>query len=525
MVFAGCTSKDPFTDITRKANLNGFVHSTGARGDFWMPEILGSGVAFLDWDSDSWPDIMVASGGSWDTLQSPVARLYRNIGDGLFYEVTEEAGLQHIRSYSYGIAAADFDNDGDPDVYITTLRTNILLRNDNGIFRDVSRAAKVEGPPEWSTSALFFDADRDGWLDLFVGGYVDWSPSRDIHCTGTDGHKIYCTPHLYDGLKHRFYRNKGDGTFEDRSHQSGLQLTNGKTLGAVTVDVNHDLWPDLAVANDLTPDQLYVNNGDTTFTEQGVRSGLAFDARGIATAGMGIDAGYLDDSAEPTILVGNYSNQMIGVFRHAGEERFIDASASSGIGGPSRLTLAFGLIILDIDLDGLQDIFVANGHIHEHEDGIENGITYEQRPHYFANQGAGMFTDKGGTLPAMLGRGLAHADVDRDGDLDLVVTENGGRMRLLQNNSDGHYLRVLLQGTTSNRDGIGAHLNLYVQDRPQKRFAASGGSYLSQSERCITFGMKHHRHADSLVVRWPSGTIQTLHTLSADTLIVVTEPT
>ncbi len=525
LALTGCTPTTPFTDVTRETGLHEFVHSTGARGDYWMPEILGSGVAFLDWDSDSWPDIMVASGGSWDTLQPPAARIYRNTRDGKFREVTEETGLMNIRGYSFGISSADIDNDGDQDVYLTTLGTNILLRNDYGIFTDVSRHANVEGPPEWSTAALFFDADRDGWLDLYVGGYVDWEPSRDIRCTGPDGQKIYCTPHLYNGLHHRFYRNRGDGTFEDRSLQSGLLPTTGKTLGAVSLDINHDLWPDLAIANDLAPDQLYINNGDTTFTEQGIKSGMAFDVRGIATAGMGIDAGYIDGSGETTIVIGNFSNQMVGVFKHMSDGRFMDASASSGIGGSSRLTLAFGLMVLDANLDGHQDIFVANGHIHRHEDETNNAITFKQRPHYFVNQGAGTFTDKGNTLPAMLGRGAAYADMDHDGDLDIVVTENGGRMRLLRNNADGHFLRVSLRGNSSNRDGIGARLDLYTHGRRQTRHVAGGGSYLSQSEHQATFGTDGVRRADSLVIRWPSGKIQSVRALPADlTLLVVTEP-
>ena len=523
-IFAGCANDAAFTDVTTEANLQSFIHATGARGDLWMPEPLGSGVAFLDWTGDAWPDIMVASGGTWDSLQPPAVRLYRNMQDGRFLEITKEAGLDSIRAFSLGVAAADVDNDGDPDAFVTTLGTNLLLLNNDGVFTDVSLQAGIGESTKWSTAALFFDADRDGLLDLYVGNYVDWSPSLDAHCTGPQGQNIYCTPHLYSGVQHHLYRNLGDITFEDVTLQAGLLPTPGKTLGAVTLDVNHDQWPDLAVANDLAPDQLYINNGDGSFTEKGVVGGIAFDSRGIATAGMGIHAGYIDASGEPAIVVGNFSNQMIGMFRHTMEGRFMDVSASSGIGGPSRLTLAFGLLLLDTNLDGHQDIFVANGHIHQHVESSASGITYKQQPHLFVNDGHGAFTDHGSHFPPMLGRGAAYADMDQDGDLDIVVTENGGRLRLWRNNADGKFIRVMLEGTVSNRDGSGAQLVLYAQHGHQVRFVEGGGSYLSQSERYITFGMNSMRRADSLVIRWPSGKVQTIHSLTVDSLLMVTEP-
>ncbi len=489
-----------------------------------MPEILGAGAAFLDWDNDRWPDVMQVSGGTWATDQPYALRLFRNDRDGTFSEVTREAGLDKITAYGFGLAIADYDNDGDADVYLTALEANLLLRNDSGAFTEIGVLAGVSGLREWSTAALFFDADRDGWLDLYVGGYVPWDSTRDAHCAGPDGQRIYCTPKVYSGLPPRFYHNNGDGTFTDWARDVGLLPSPGKTLGAVTLDYNHDLWPDLAVANDLEADQLYENNGDGTFTERGLLSGIAYDMRGIATAGMGIAAGDLDGAGQVTLVIGNFSNQIMGVFRHAGGGRFVDRAASSRIGGLSRQTLTFGLLLFDADLDGDQDVFAANGHIHTHVDQDASGISYRQAPHFFLNRGDGVFADHGGAFPPLLGRGAAYGDIEHDGDLDVLVTQNGGAVHLWRNEMGGRSLRVLLQGTSSNRDGAGARLELYSGEIRQVRYVSSGGSYLPQSERAITFGLGMRTIVDSLFVLWPSERISRLYALPADTLMAVVEP-
>lgn len=488
-----------------------------------MPEILGSGVAVLDWDGDQWPDVLLVGGGTWEESSPPALRLFRNNRNGTFSEKTAEAGLEDLVAYGFGLATADFDNDGDADVYLTALGPNLLLRNDGGVFTEVGAASGVRGGPDWSTVALFFDADRDGWLDLYVGGYVQWDSTADIRCTGPVGQKIYCTPQAYSGQPHRLYHNRGDGTFGDRTAGAGLLPTPGKTLGAVTLDFNGDLWPDLAVANDLHADQLYENNGDGTFTERGLASGIAFDARGIATAGMGIAAGDIDGSGEPTLVVGNFSNQMVAVFRHAGGGRFADRAAASRIGGSSRLSLAFGLFLFDADLDGDQDVFVANGHIHAHVDGTAGGITYRQAPHLFINQGGGTFVDEGEAFPAILGRGAAYLDFDRDGDLDMLVTQNGDRVRLWRNDMTGRSVRILLRGSESNRDGVGARVTLFAAGGRQVRYVHAGGSYLSQSERALTFGLRARPRADSIRIEWPSGRTTSLLSVPADTLLVAAE--
>ena len=520
LALAGCRRPTPhFVEVTRDAGLDGFVHINGARGEYRMPEILAPGVALLDWNADSLLDIAAVAGGSWDSVEAriPAVRLYVNLGDGRFRDVTYEAGLDTLYGYGLGLSAGDYDNDRDPDLVLTTLGVDWLLRNDRGAFTP----EPLPGSPQWSTAAVFLDADRDGWLDLYVGGYVQWNPLSELHCSGPRGEQIYCTPEAFEGVPHRFYRNTGVGGFVDQTDAAGFLPTSGKTLGAVTLDHNGDLWPDLAVANDLEVDQLYVNNGDGTFTEFGMRAGLARDARGIATAGMGIDAGHVEGGT--TIAVGNFSNQMIGVWQHERGGLFADRAALWRIGGLSRQTLAFGLFWFDADLDSDLDLFVANGHIHEHVDALDGGITFLQLPHLFINNGGGRFDDIGGFV-RMLGRGAAYGDLDQDGDLDVLVAENAGGLRLWRNETGGRYLRVRLAGTTSNRDGNGALVHVFIGAHPQSRFVSGGGSYLSQSERTLTFGLGPDGQADSLHVAWPSGASSALYGPWVDAAISVTEP-
>ncbi len=554
-------SAPTFTDVTQAAGLGAFRHETGASGQKWLPEIMGAGAAFVDYDGDGWPDILLVGGGVWeDERPVPALRLYRNNGDGTFSEKTREAGLGEVVAYGFGLAVADYDNDGDPDVYFTTLAQNRLFRNEGGVFEEVGKQAGVAGEAAWSTSALFFDADRDGWLDLYVGNYVVWSPDQDLFCSSGSPEKIYCTPQLYEAVPGRFYQNNGDPgspdrvrgrllpgqapTFTDRTAEAGFLPAPGQSLGVAELDFNGDRWPDLVVANDLEPDLLYENNGDPgstpgqapTFTEMGVISGIAYDERGIARAGMGIDAGDVDGTGRPTVFVGNFSDQMIGVYRYVGNGLFEDRAALSKIGGRSRRTLAFGLFLFDADLDGDLDLFVANGHIHEHVDQIPNTITYRQPPHLFINQGDGTFEDAapevGGALAEpLVGRGAAYADVDQDGDLDVLVTENGGPVRLLRNEvrapgaatPSPAYLRVEVTGTQSNRDGLGTRLVAFAGGSRQERRVHAGSSYLSQSERPATFGFGPATRVDSLVIYWPNGHVDRFNDLAVNQTLRIVE--
>jgi hypothetical protein len=526
-----------FTDVTVPAGLGDYRHHTGAFGQKWFPETMGSGLAFLDYDGDGWQDLLVAGGGAWPQSPSQPARvlwLYRNNGDGTFVLRSKDAGLDDVRAYTFGLTVADYDNDGDPDVYCTTLERNLLFRNEGGTFHEVGQQAGVAGPPAWSSSALFFDADRDGHLDLFVGRYVQWSPERDLFCSLDGQTKSYCTPETYEAETSRYYHNNGDGTFTDHTEAAGFGTGPGKTLGVAEFDYNRDGWPDVFVANDTEPNALYRNNGDGTFTEQGAASGIAFDENGKARAGMGIDVGVVDSTGQPTVFIGNFSREMIGVYRHLGEGLFIDRAAVSQVGRPSLLTLTFAVLLLDLDLDGDLDLFGGNGHVQPEIETTQAGISYAQAPHLFLNQGDGTFTDVAPTLGGilaqpMLARGIASADYDRDGDLDLALVENGAALHLWRNDlrtpaqPAPHFLRVRVQGSTSNRDALGTRLVALVGRQRQERRIRSGSSYLSASEPIATFGLGSATRVDTLWVEWPNGVRQQLANVDANQELTLTE--
>lgn len=522
-----------FAEVTESAGLADFEHITGAAGDKWFPEAMGSGCAIIDYNNDNWQDILLVGGGHWPKFGDNSAAgiwLYHNNGDGTFSQMTSEAGLGDVRTYGYGLAVADYDNDGDEDFLLTTLWENMLFRNDNGVFSDVSISSGVQGDKVWSTSAIFFDADKDGWLDLYVGNYVDWSPENDLMCTLDGETKSYCTPELYTGIPSRFYRNNGDGTFSDKTESAGFLPAPGKTLGIVEFDFNRDGWPDLAVANDTQRDLLYKNNGDGTFEEIGAFSGIGYDENGRARAGMGIDAGIVDPGGKETIFVGNFSKEMIGVYRYLDNGLFNDRAAASKIGRPSLLTLTFGLFLFDVDLDGDLDLYAANGHVQEEIEVTQDGITYREPPHLFINDGNGKFIDKqkeaGEALRLpVVGRGAVYCDFDRDGDLDILTTENGGPAHLLRNDSEhqNQYLRVKLVGRKSNRSACGSRVVAYAEGMMQERRVRTGSSFLSSAEKTVTFGLGSQAAADSLIVYWPSGIVEKFTNISANQVFTVTE--
>ncbi len=509
-----------FTDVTQNAGLDQFVHETGAVGDRWFPEAMGAGCGFIDYNGDGWQDILLVGGGRWEPrADSPVPALwlYRNDKNGAFSLVTEEAGLGGIEAYGFGVTCADYDNDGDEDFYFTVLGPDMLFRNDDGVFTEVGEKAGVDGGELWSSSAMFFDADNDGWLDLYAGTYVDWSPATDLFCTLDGKTKSYCTPELYKGLPGRFYRNNGDGTFSDQTEQAGFLPSPGKTLGMVAFDYNRDGWIDVAVANDTQRDLLFENNGDGTFAEKGAMSGLAYDENGRARAGMGIDAGVVDESGEETVFVGHFSKEMIGVFRYAGNGFFAERAAVSKIGRPSLLTLTFGLFLFDVDLDGDLDLFAANGHVQEDIEVTQDGISYREPPHIFVNDGDGQFRDLGMEIGGvfaknLVGRGAAYADYDNDGDLDILVTENGGPAHLWCNDSEtgNNFLRISLRGEGGNRDALGARVVVKTGEQKMERMTRTGSSFLSNFEKTHTFGLGAASKADSVSIFWPDGHVQHL---------------
>ncbi len=524
--------KMAFADVTASVGLDEFRHVNGAQGQKWFPETMGSGAGFIDYDSDGWQDILLVGGGTWTGEDRSDVRslwLYRNNGDGTFTDRTSESSLARYRDYGMGVAVADYDNDGDDDFYYTTIDRNRLFRNDGGRFVDVSEDAGVAGGSVWSTAAVFTDVDRDGLVDLYVGNYVNWSPENDVLCSRGDGVKIYCTPQLYVGAPAYFFRNLGGGVFEDATARSNLGGA-GKTLGAVELDFDGDGSPDIAVANDTNPDHLFQNQGDGTFEDVGVVSGIAFDEHGRARAGMGIDAGYVDADDRASIVVGNFSDEMIGFYKYIGNGIFVDRAAASQIGRTSLRTLTFGLFLFDADLDGDLDLFAANGHVQQDIETVRDNTTYRQAPHLFENSGDGTFRDVATTIGGplaqpLVARGAAYADYDKDGDLDILLTENDGPAFLLRNDSevDREFLRVETVGVSSNRSGIGAQVTVWNDGRKQSRRVRSGGSYLSQSEMALTFGLGSGKKADSVRVAWPGGIVDRLYDVPAGQTVVVTE--
>ncbi len=503
-----------FQDVAPGTGLASFRHENGSEGRFWFPEQMGAGGGFVDYDGDGREDVILVGGGSLSAtgpIDVAAVRIFRN-SDGSFTEVTEKLGLADVRAYGTGIAAADYDNDGDQDVYVTALGENLLFRNDptsdgdGRIFVEVGRDAGVALPPVWSSSALFFDTDLDGFVDLYVAGYVDWSPELDVDCY-RGGAPDYCPPATYSGAQSYYFHNNGDGTFEEQTAEAGFGGNPGKSLAVGEWDFNQDGFPDIVVVNDGQPDLLYINDGDGTFTERGVLSGIAFGEHGESRAGMGVDIGITDESGQPSIFVGNFSSEMIGVYRRTASGWFVDRAAASHVGRFSLTTLAFGVLLFDADLDTDLDLFVANGHVYL--DPID-GSEYRQPPHLFVNNNDGSFTDVADSIggvfrQAMVARSVSKADYDRDGDLDLLVTENNGPAHLLRNDSGGgKSLRLRLQGKESNRDALGAQLTISIGASRQVQRVRTGSGYLSQSEKTITFGLGTADNVDTLLVVWPS---------------------
>ncbi|HWF83508.1 MAG TPA: CRTAC1 family protein [Vicinamibacterales bacterium] len=499
------------TDITSRAGIN-FRHNNGSAGGKLLPETLGSGCAFLDYDADGWQDILLVNGCDWPATnkrQKSTLRLYHNNRNGTFTDVTQAAGLG-VELYGMGVAVGDFNNDGFSDVLITCVGQNHLFRNTGkGTFVDVTKASGLAGRVAFSTSAVWFDYDRDGLLDLFVCNYVKWSAEHDVFCSLDGKQKSYCTPEAYRGDTCWLFRNRGNGTFEDVTPACGIFDTSSKSLGVAMLDYDQDGWPDLFVANDTQPNKLYRNLRNGTFKDVALEAGVAFNADGKARAGMGVDAGDFDNSGRTSLAITNFENEMVGLYRQARPGVFEDVALRSGVGQPSRGTLGFGCLFADVDLDGQLDLIVANGHIDETVRGIAG---YAQAPHLFVNQGQGRFRDQASAAGAAfaepkVARGLASGDFDRDGDVDLLMTTNNGPAHLYRNdqNTDNRSIRFHLTGTASNRDAIGATVHIFHGGESQSRMVKSASSYLSQSELAVTFGVGRRDRIDRVVIAWPNG--------------------
>jgi enediyne biosynthesis protein E4 len=513
-----------FTDVATSVGL-AFTHIRGATGQYQLPETMGSGVAWLDYDGDGWMDLYVVQSGPYPPQGNAAAqdRLFRNVR-GRFVDVTREAGL-HDTAYGMGAVAADYDNDGDTDLYVTNYGANILYRNNgDGTFTDVTTAAGVAAG-SWSTSAAWTDIDNDGDLDLFVVRYLDNSADKTYFCgSHTTGERNYCHPDLYPGLSNVLFRNNGDGTFTDVTHAAGVDKI-GKGLGVVVSDVDGDGRSDIYVANDHFMNFLFHNLGGGRFADVSVVSGAAFDVDGNARAGMGVDAGDLDGDGRPDLVVTNFDSELNSHYRNAGALTFEDVSTLSGFGRPSFNRLGFGLTLADFDRDGALDAFVVNGHIQVKPN--RQGVTYAQLNSLVWNDGRGHFTERN-CGPAferrLVGRGSAVADFDNDGDLDVAISNSDGPLQLLRNDAaGGGWVGFQLRGTQSNRQGIGARLVLDAGSGVQVREARAGNSYLSSGDPRVFFGLGSAK-PERLRVHWPSGVVQDIARPEAGRYHAIEEP-
>ncbi|HXI42603.1 MAG TPA: CRTAC1 family protein [Bryobacteraceae bacterium] len=517
------------TDITSAAGIH-FTHNSGRAGKKFLPETLGAGCAFFDADGDGWPDILLINSKDWAPRgRKSLSALYRNNHNGTFTDITAGSGLD-VEMYGLGVAIGDFDNDGRDDVYITALEGDHLFHNEGGgKFRDVTAASGIRNA-NFGTSAAWLDYDRDGKLDLFVANYVQWTPKADLWCSLDGATKSYCTPESYKGTSCKLYHNLGSGKFEDVSQKAGIAEPTSKSLGITVFDYNSDGWPDIFVANDTQPNKLYRNNKNGTFTEEGMAAGVAFGEDGVARGAMGADAADYDRSGLPDLLVGNFSNQMLGLYHNEGTGLFVDEAPSSTVGRASLLSLAFGVFFFDYDLDGYPDIFAANGHIEEEIGRVQPKVQYKEAPLLFHNLGKRRFENVTASMGpafnrAIVARGAAYADFDRDGDLDVLISTNHGPAYLYRNDGGNrnNFLCVRLVGTKSNRDGIGAVVRIESASGKQWRAVHSGSSYCSQSDLAVTFGLGKDPTVTALEIEWPSGAKQRLPNIVADQFITIAE--
>ena len=520
-----------FVDVTAHAGV-AFTHDNGAFGQKWMPESIGAGVVIFDADGDGRLDLFFVNGRSFPGKPGTAStqRLYRNLGGLKFEDATARHGLD-VSAYCFGGAAGDLDNDGDPDLYLACLGQDLLLRNDEGRFTEVGKQAGLVQTYEHGASVALFDADRDGLLDVLATRYIIWTPETDAFCALDGKTKAYCTPQTYQGAASRYYRNKGGLTFEDRTRQAGLFNDTAKTMGVTILDLEGDGAMDVALANDTTPNLLYQNDGKGGFTEVGAASGMALSETGGARGGMGIDAGDFNRSGRPSLAIGYFSGEPMGLYRNEGNHLFMDIAPLSDVGKNTRQTVGWSTFFFDYDLDGWLDLFVANGHLDEEWQRVQARVRFAQPQQLFRNAGKGRFVEVtesvGGDLATpVVGRGAAFGDLDEDGDLDVVVTTMGGPAKVFENRGQGYgnWLRVALEGTQSNRDGLGAEVQVTAGGAIQKWLVRAASGYLSQSQVDPTFGLGAATAAEKVVVRWPSGAVSTLENVKANQRIEVKEP-
>ena len=525
-----------FVDVTEKAGIN-FRHVNGAEGDYRLPETLGAGGAFFDADNDGFLDIYLVNSGYWD--KSPSAKqttsaLYRNNRDGTFTDITTPARVENLGNYGQGAACADYDNDGNVDLYVTNFGANVLYRNNgNGTFTDVTVSAGV-GDPGWSSSACFLDYNSDGHLDLFVVNYLVYSLDVPYLPCGEDGIHTYCHPSLFEGAPDTLYRNNGDGTFTDVSQASGVGgiggMFHGKGLGGVSADFNNDGAPDLYVANDDTRNDFFYNNGDGTFSEISLLAGCAYSFNGVAQAGMGVTVGDYNNDSWIDIFVTNLSYETNALYRNNGDGTFTDVVYEAHLGKESYLYVGFGTGFFDVDNDGWLDLFIANGHIIDNIEDTHDILTYRQPDQLFRNNGDGTFqevSERAGDYfqRVAVSRGTLFGDYDNDGDVDILITQNSGPVTLLQNETEteNSWMSVKTVGVISNQDGIGTRVTVKAGGYTQTQEVNSGASYMSSHDARCYFGVGTNTTVDRLELRWQSGVVQVFENLPANREHVISE--
>ena len=531
---AGAPSDVVFVDVTARAGIT-FSHDNAATPEKYLIETMGSGCAWIDYDQDGLLDLYLVNSSATKAYKPQHelrSALYHNNGDGTFTDVTQRAGVAAQGLFGMGVAVGDYDNDGFPDLLVAGYGRSILYHNNHdGTFSDVTAHAGVENLGRWGSSAAWFDYDRDGKLDLVIANYVDWSPDKNFYCGDRGpGMRSYCHPDDYHGQAPTLYHNNGDGTFTDVSKASGIAAKAGNGLGVVTFDFDGDGWQDIFIANDSMPNFLFHNKHDGTFEEVAYTEGVAVSADGQSEAGMGVDAADVTGSGRMDLFVTHLDTQLARLYQNMGANGFEDATLRSKIGYATYRMSGFGTRIFDYDNDGARDIFVANGHVLDNIERYHADTRYAEPKLMFRNMGHGVFQNVSDSLGgdfqlAKVSRGVAVGDFDNDGDLDILVNNNGGAPQLLRNDGGNanHWLEILLVGTRSTRDGVGARVKLTAGDLVQWAERKGGMSYQAGQDPRLHFGLRQRTKIDSIEINWPSGTITKLTNLKADQILTVQE--
>jgi len=534
LVFALTTTEPYFTDVTASAGI-GWKHTSGESRDHYLIEVMGGGVGFLDFDNDGLLDIFLVTGGetpNGKAGQPPRNALYRNLGNGRFQDVAGHARIDRIPFYGMGVAAADYDNDGFEDLYITGYPSSALFHNNgDGTFTNVTEHAGVSNPGKFAASAAWFDYDRDGRLDLFVANYAKFSFDGPQHCT-FEGKPTYCAQTEYAGDSPRLYHNNGDGTFTDVTAKAGLADLVGRALGVVAIDADGDGWPDLFVARDASPNLLLINKHDGTFRDAGESAEVALNMDGNARAGMGVDAGDVTGNGWPAFVVTNFNDESHALFVNPGKFPFEERTVQSGLAQLTHAFVGWGTHFIDYDNDGNLDLAIVNGHLNDVIERTRRDVTYREPPLLLHNTRTGVFQDVSKTAGAAFeqryrARGLAVGDFDNDGRADLIFTRLNEAPVLLRNTTtpSGAWIGLQLEGTRSNRDAIGAKVVVQSGSRRLVRWIEGGGSYLSSHDKRLLFGLgAGPPSAVSAEISWPSGRSQVVAGLAINRYRKIVEP-